>query len=636
MTKRHFPLIAIVCIVLILVSGSGVRAQQDLPPEVLAYADMVLYNGKVLMADDKFTIVEAVAIREGKIMAVGTTNRILRMAGPKTQRFDLEGRTVTPGFIDTHFHLNTYAFVDQPPLFPVIGLKDLGANKTKEGLLQAIRKIAPKLVKETPPGQWIVITDALDGKHGLVEVLMAQLRTKDLDEIFPNHPAAAGGGRQDAPNLFNVNSLGLEIFKSHASPNTLKGMVRDPKTQEPTGALQGLAASFLDFAILPFPDVQEAAELIRKAMLKYNAQGLTNICTKTPPYLISALRELWVQGKMTIRWRANIETFLTPDPEQMYKLVGNLSDLGDPMFKIRGAYVPGTDGHFPWVWTAARQLLPGAQGVSLYGESSRTKRWERPDGYAWHYYYLGVKYGWNMTGAHNKGDRGADALLAALEAGKSDQVVPNSRQTFGVDHAVLLSEITPEGRQWDRMKKLNMIPSLGMPFIFDPPNAGRAADQGKGIAYASMSALEQVIYAFGAERVHKMLPAKSLIRAGLKPVAESDRGIFPQCCPMWNLEKLVTRKDDRLPGIWGPHEAVTREEALLMYTNWAAYYTGDEAILGTLESGKIADLVIIDGDYLKVPDDQISELRILMTMVNGKIVYSNPDFKAVEDQTTDM
>jgi hypothetical protein len=302
------------------------------------------------------------------------------------------------------------------------------------------------------------------------------------------------------------------------------------------------------------------------------------------------------------------------------------------MLKIRGAYVPGTDGSYPWVWQPAEKPLPGVQGVALNGESGGTKKWER-DAFAWRYQYLGTKYGWNMTGAHNQGDRGADALLSAIEAGKKDQIVPNSQQIFAVDHGLLLSPVTPEGNQWERMKKVNMIPSLGMTFLFDPPNAGWGPDQGNGLAFRQeMSALEQNVYAYGRERVYKMLPAKSMIRAGLKPVAESDRGVLPQCCPMWNLEKLITRQDDRMPGVWGSNEKVTREEALWMYTNWAANYTGDEKSLGTLEPGKLADLVVIDGDYLKVPEEKISDLPIMLTMVNGKIVYSVDTLKPVVEK----
>ena len=118
-----------------------------------------------------------------------------------------------------------------------------------------------------------------------------------------------------------------------------------------------------------------------------------------------------------------------------------------------------------------------------------------------------------------------------------------------------------------------------------------------------------------------MLPAKSLIRAGLKPTAESDRWYFPASYTPWILEKLVTRKDDKFGIVWGPEERVSRQEALWMKTNWAARYSGDERDLGTIEPGKLADLVVLDKDYMAVPEDDISKIQVLQTLIGGKVVY---------------
>ena len=126
---------------------------------------------------------------------------------------------------------------------------------------------------------------------------------------------------------------------------------------------------------------------------------------------------------------------------------------------------------------------------------------------------------------------------------------------------------------------------------------------------------------WGKERVAKMLPAKSLIRAGLKPTSEADTGTYPRSYPLWHMEKLVTRKDEKFGVVWGPNERVTRQEALWMRTNWAAAYTGDEQDLGTIEPGKLADLVVLDKDYMTVPEDDISEIEVVMTILNGKVIY---------------
>ena len=118
-----------------------------------------------------------------------------------------------------------------------------------------------------------------------------------------------------------------------------------------------------------------------------------------------------------------------------------------------------------------------------------------------------------------------------------------------------------------------------------------------------------------------MLPVKSLIQAGFKPTSESDSWYFPASYPFWHLEKLVTRKDDKFGVVWGPDERVSRQEALWMKTNWAARYTGDEQDMGTIEPGKLADLVVLDQDYMSIPEDKISEIEVLLTMIGGKVVF---------------
>jgi len=128
-----------------------------------------------------------------------------------------------------------------------------------------------------------------------------------------------------------------------------------------------------------------------------------------------------------------------------------------------------------------------------------------------------------------------------------------------------------------------------------------------------------------------MFPVKSLIDAGLKPVIESNyvyadssggRTTTPEGFTyLWLLEKFVTRKNDQTGGLWGSQERVSRREALWMATNWASRYYGDQDTLGSIEPGKLADLVILGGDYMGVPEEEISELPVLKTIVGGQVMY---------------
>ncbi|MCH8820047.1 MAG: amidohydrolase family protein, partial [Acidobacteria bacterium] len=127
-----------------------------------------------------------------------------------------------------------------------------------------------------------------------------------------------------------------------------------------------------------------------------------------------------------------------------------------------------------------------------------------------------------------------------------------------------------------------------------------------------------LIRLYGADEVYKISPTRSLLDAGLRVVMEAPGNTDQP--PLYHIERFVTRKDED-GRVWNEAERITRREALYMSTNWAAYYTGDEKILGSIEPGKLADLVVIDGDYLTVPEDEIGELQIALTMVDGRIVF---------------
>ena len=129
---------------------------------------------------------------------------------------------------------------------------------------------------------------------------------------------------------------------------------------------------------------------------------------------------------------------------------------------------------------------------------------------------------------------------------------------------------------------------------------------------------ETLVRLYGADEVYNISPIRSLLDAGLRVVMEAPGNTDQP--PLSHIEKFVTRKDKN-GRVWNEGQKVTRREALYMSTNWAAYYTGNEEILGTIEPGKLTDLVVIDGDYLGVPEDQIGELPIALTMVDSRIVF---------------
>lgn len=553
-----------------------VKAQQEqVPPELLAYADMVLYNGKVLTADDKFTIAEAVAIRDGKFMAVGNSDEIRRLAGPNTRRIDLKGRSVVPGFIDTHQHLHNYAMRWVEGEMPRLRFGDLesGLNEIKE------------IAAAARPGEWIITSTRPYSAR--------QLNRKLLDPITPNNPLVI----QLSSEEFTLNSAAWEA--AEIPPDT-SGVVKDPQTGEPTGRIfGGTAAGLISYEVLPWTPIEKLIPALKKEMLRENAWGITTVTTRITPDALTALKEMWGNGELTMRWRVAHQFIdLNPDVEGYLKRMGSLSGFGDDWLKIIGATIVSVDSAITrggaWTFKPKLRELPGDLS-GPYGVARIQER-EGSDARA---IILANKYRWRITSIHSAGDRANSELLAVYEAANKEY--PIVGRNFGIDHGPMLTE-----EHAKKIKELGVIPSIQMKYVFSDPR--------------------NLVHMYGADAVHRMTLLKTLIESGVKPAGGADTAEDPYGRPLWNIEKAVTRKDEK-GQVWGADQKISRQQALWMYTNWAAPYLGpgEEKKLGTIEAGKLADLVVLADDFMKVPEDMISEIPVVMTIVGGKAVYEAAD-----------
>jgi len=165
---------------------------------------------------------------------------------------------------------------------------------------------------------------------------------------------------------------------------------------------------------------------------------------------------------------------------------------------------------------------------------------------------------------------------------------------FSIDHGLML-----QPNHYDQIKEMDIIPSVYAKALYSNDN---------------------LIEMYGMDAVYKMQPVKSLIEAGIKPAAEADAFSPRTAAPLFTIMKWVTRLDDKGRQL-DPAEKVSREEALRMYTIWAARYSGEEDTLGSIEPGKLADLVVLGGDYLTFPINELDKLRVLMTVMGGQVVH---------------
>ncbi len=563
----------------VIAFSTTIRGQQNLPPEVVNYADLIVTNGRIYSADESFSVYQAMAVRDGKVLAVGRSDVISRMAGPNTERVDLHGRSVVPGFFDTHRHGANIGNSFQR------AFKHRGRTtfKTIEVGLQEVKE----LVDQAAPGEWV-------GFGGPRDNIPVQTVTRwQLDTVSPNNPVII----DYAGELSVVNSVALKMADI---PLDTPGLLKNEQG-EPTGQLRTWAHGIVTFETAPWPEItDELLEQQKQRLWAHNQQGLTTLAGRASGLSHTIYRELWERGELTARIRTSHE-FLRSNPraEIFLKRMGKLISFGlGEMVKIYAASTQHADGTSSsggmLTWMRKLRRLDG-DPYGEYGEDRWSLDPGRNDSAN---VALAVRYGWNVSGVHNDGDRATWLYLKAIEKGHQDVLVKTSKP-FGADHQFLVTQ-----DNIDLMKKYNVIPSMGIMSLFNHPSRGGPTSS------------DHLIYQYGPDAVQRMSPLKTMVSAGLRPASEEANP------PLWAMQRLVTRTDDK-GRVWGPDQRLTRQEALWSRTLWSAGYVGEEDLLGSLEPGKLADFVILGGDFMKVPEDQIADLPIDFTYLGGKIVYEN-------------
>ncbi|MBI4446436.1 MAG: amidohydrolase family protein [Acidobacteria bacterium] len=579
-------------------------------------ADMVIYNGKILTADHPdpklFTVSEAAAIYDGKFVAVGSSSEILKYAGSSTQKIDLQGRMVIPGLVETHDHLYDYSTHLFPKGKPTVGMTDPAVEwPDKASGLANLSNLAIR----KKPGEWIVTSTRATAQSGRGDVVLELQEGKvtrfDLDTVAPEHPLVLHWSVKSEA-LVNTKALQLLL----ARYPQVQGVYVDSKG-EPTGRLAGLAIWVLSYEFFPHVPPQELAPFYKAELEEVAAQGITTFSSRLAPNHLAAFSWLHARGELPLRIGFSLEAAnRTVIPEAFVsRLTGlqggsgnHLWGLGDDKLWMVGLslsnidHVPSIAGscvetpypreaeHFP-LW---RHQFYGPHGVCTLTS---------PDYNDSELLTAAARYGFRVSGMHSGGDRGINTFLELVE--KLSQQYPDLPQRrWVIDHCRYVSE-----EQAQRAKKLGIIFSCGPKYIYN----GESADVG---AYS-------VIY---GEKVGSdvVVPLRRLIDAGVRTTMQLDEHGFH---PFLALEVAVNRKD--VTGkVWGPQQRITRAEALYMYTRWAAEYVLRENRLGSIEPKKYADFVVLSKDYLTVPEDEIAMIDPLLTVVGGKIVYSNPEFAA--------
>lgn len=557
-----------------LISASGWGAEK---------ADLVLIKAKIVTVDTRFSIAEALAVKDGRFVAVGKDDQVRAWVGDGTQVIDGRGRTVIPGLIDSHVHATGVASEEAvQPYEEMVSIP---------GIQEWIRRKAAT----TPEGQWIRVPRSYPPR-------LAERRfptREELDAATTRHPVLF-----DAAYSQVLNTLGMKHAKvdRNSPPPAVGEIVRDADG-EPTGLLRNARSYLARYVTAPAASREAVLAELEKMQAAYHSVGITSVIERGAA--VDGYRlyeELYQHGKLHTRTRVTLRLPGTTaeEAENFIKSLPFRFGDGDDWLGV-GPLKITVDGGI-LIGTAYMRTPYGPPAVGLYGLSDPQYRGSlslSPQSIT-ELLRTGHRLGWQMV-AHVTGDAGVDLVLDALEA--IDRELPIREKRFNLIHAYF-----PNPETIAKAKRL-----------------GVCVDTQPAWYYKDADVL---LEALGRARMKNFIGMSDWLRAGLVTAANTDHmlGLDPNRAlnpfnPFLTLYVLVTRKTQNGQVI-GDDQKVSREDALRMMTIHAAYLSFDEKKKGSIEVGKLADLVILSEDYLTCPAERIKDIRVLTTIAGGKIIYS--------------
>jgi len=528
-------------------------------------ADLVLY-GSVWTGDPGHPRAEAVAIIADRILAVGTVAEVKGLVGKTTRVVDVKGGLVLPGFIDSHTHFLNGGFSLRS-----VQLRDAA---TREDF---VARVAAK-TRELGKGAWV-----LNGEWDHQRFNPPVLPTKEwIDAATPDNPVFVN--RLDG-HMALANSVALRLAGIDRTTPTPPGgeIVRDPATGEPTGILKDTAADLV-YRIVPDPSFAEKLQAAELALQHAAERGVTSVHEMADAASLEVYQELDRQGKMTARLAVYI-------PITEVEAVSRLrlrSPFGGAFVRLAGlkGFVDGSLGSATAYFFEPYADDPTTNGLlhgQMFPEGIMAQRIEAAD-----------KAGLQVA-VHAIGDR-ANALLLDIYEAVARENGPRDRR-FRIEHA---QHLRPEDVA--RFGRLGVIASV-QPY--------HAIDDGQWAETKIGPRRARTTYAF-----------RSLLDGGAVLTCGSDWTVAP-LDPLLGIYAAATRAtlDGRRPGGWVPEQRISVEEAVRGYTASGAFAEFAEGEKGTLEKGKLADIVVLDRDIFALPAERVPDAKVKLTIVGGRVVY---------------
>ena len=538
--------------------------------QTCADADLVLRNGHIVTMDGARSVVSAMAVRDGRILALGNDDALAACASSRTQLLDLRRRTVLPGLIDVHTHVMEWA-------------KSILSGEIDAGYptVHSIAEIAQAVAHRAaalPQGQWIVGAGWDHSKLAEQRYITRQ----DLDTASPDHPVYL---KHVSGHMGVANSAALRLANiTKATHDPEGGVIERDASGEPTGILKDTAMGLIA-GILPGdpPDIDvHAAQFISEKAAEVGLTTIHDIFISSDE--MRGYQEARRRGWLKIRVQMSPRIGSIADAEKLAQM-GVHTGFGDDLLKFGAAKIFADGG------MGARTIAIYPPGVIGEPNNLGVLRWTPADMQKAH--LIAARAGWQLE-THAIGDRAIDEVLDSYAAVIQQLGLKDHR--FRIVHAGIS---TPAVQK--RLRELNVLVDGNPPFVYW---------------------IGSWFQKYGPERVRWSYPAKSYIENGIIEAAGSDVPVTP-LSPWWGIWAAVVRRDLQSGQILAPEERISVEQALTLYTRNGAYAGFEEDRKGALEPGKLADFIVVDRDVLTVPADELKDVKVLQTFVSGRSVYDS-------------
>jgi predicted amidohydrolase YtcJ len=546
-----------------------------------------LHGGKVATVDQRFSIQQAVAVEAGKIVKTGSDAEILALRGAGTEVVDLQGRLVLPGLMDSHVHPADACLTELDHPIPVM-----------EGIPDVLDYLQGR-ARVVPEGEWIVLR----------QVFITRLREQryptraELDKVAPRHPVLFATGPDASLNTLALQRSGIDRdFK--VTDGGAGFAEKDATTAEPTGILRNCIRYVKVESKRKAPSREEKTRRLAELFADYNATGLTTVGDRDANLDgIESYKELRRTDRLTVRVRVS----------QHIESIGPMAGIEtsirqvaqDPLFKENDdrLRIIGIKTYLDGGMLTGSAYMREPWGVSdIYAIRDPAYRGVRfiPHDRLVMMVRAAVESGLQFT-AHSVGDGAVHALLEAYAEVDKDRPIRGTRPS--VSHSNFMSR-----------EAIQEAARLGVMVDIQP-------------AWLYLDA-HTLAKQFGYDRLRYFQPLRSLFEAGVNAGGGSDhmqkigslRSINPYN-PFLGMATATTRQPKSYAGKMHPEEALSREQAIRYYTiNNARLLVCDDQV-GSLENGKLADLIVLDTDLLTCPEDKIAGTKVLRTYLGGKLVY---------------